>query len=255
MHAIKYLAGVAAKPLSLALLLALAGLLLYLSRRRRFAAWLFSSGAVVAYLGSTPLVANALLRPLERAYPPLQDNAQVAVPAIVVLDSIYSPRDGIPVTGAIDSEGVVRLVEGVRLWLRLDRGHVDHVRLVLSGGAPLGESGPAVGYTRLALDLGVPRTSIIALPDALDTAEEARNVVRALGAAPFLLVTSAYHMPRAMRLMRREGAHPIPAPTGQLLGTGAISWGTVLPSEEALRRSERALHEYMGIAAVSLRLD
>ncbi len=77
---------------------------------------------------------------------PLQEIA-----AVVVLGSSYQPRDGIPVTAALDPDGVVRLVEGVRL-LR----HFHAQRLVLSGD-PLDRPASATGYTRLARDLGVPK--------------------------------------------------------------------------------------------------
>jgi len=65
-------------------------------------------------------------------------------------------------------------------------------------------------------------------------------------------VTSAYHMPRAVRLMQLAGAHPIPAPTGQLaprqLDFGALAW---IPRSGSLHKTERALHEYMGLAIVN----
>ena len=67
----------------------------------------------------------------------------------------------------------------------------------------------------LADDLGVdvPRADVLGTP--LDTAQEARAIAALIGRAPFILVTSAYHMPRAMRLMLQAGLDPIPAPTGQ----------------------------------------
>jgi uncharacterized SAM-binding protein YcdF (DUF218 family) len=87
------------------------------------------------------------------------------------------------------------------------------------------------------------------LNKGLDTAQEARAVAVQLGTAPFLLVTSAAHMPRAMRQMKRAGAQPIPAPTGQLTGRPR-GWDSWLPSSAGLGRTERALHEYLGLAAL-----
>jgi uncharacterized SAM-binding protein YcdF (DUF218 family) len=69
---------------------------------------------------------------------------------------------------------------------------------------------------------------------------------------PFLMVTSAYHMPRAMRLMERKGAHPIPAPTGQRVNESArAGWRSLLPTADGLRKTDRALHEYLGFAAIA----
>jgi len=63
-------------------------------------------------------------------------------------------------------------------------------------------------------------------------------------------------MPRAMRLMRRAGTHPIPAPTGQILRAqhAAERFG-LIPGSRGLRKTETALHEYLGLAAIGLRVD
>ena len=90
------------------------------------------------------------------------------------------------------------------------------------------------------------------LPGSLDTSEEALHVARLMGSTPFLLVTSAYHMRRAMKLMQRAGAQPIAAPTGYLARNRRLGWDMVVPSSNALRRTERALHEYQGLLAIAL---
>ena len=63
---------------------------------------------------------------------------------------------------------------------------------------------------------GVPREQIITLDLPKDTEEEAAAVKQAIGDAPFLLVTSASHLPRAMIFFQQEGLNPLPAPANQL---------------------------------------
>lgn len=58
---------------------------------------------------------------------------------------------------------------------------------------------------RVAQSLGVPREQIITLDLPKDTEEEAAAVKQAIGDAPFLLVTSASHLPRAMIFFSRKG--------------------------------------------------
>jgi uncharacterized SAM-binding protein YcdF (DUF218 family) len=91
---------------------------------------------------------------------------------------------------------------------------------------------------------------------ARDTDQEARDIVAVLGHSPFILVTSAYHMPRAMRLMLRAGANAVPAPTGQIVHAqhGAELLG-LIPGSRGLHKTETALHEYLGLAAIGLRLN
>lgn len=249
MFILKHLFGSFATPLMMALLLGVAALLSRARGRRRVALWLASGAAAILYLGSLIAVGEALLAPLERQYPPLPADAPLRnVGAIVVLGSSYTPRGSIPVAAALDADALVRVLEGLRLARRL-----PGARLILSGGAPPGFTPGALGYAALAREFDVADASIVLLQSPLDTAAEARAVAALLDGAPFVLVTSAYHMPRAMRLMQRAGQHPIPAPTGQRVGgspgTGLHRW---LPTSTGMRDTEIALHEYLGLAAIAL---
>jgi len=233
----------------LAFLLSAVALGLRLRGRRRPTVWLLGSAAALVYLGATSPVSDALLGPLERQYPPLhQERLALPIHYVVVLGSGYAPRDDVPVTAALDEEALVRIVEGVRLLRRLGTA-----RLIVSGGAPPGRTGSALGYARLARDLGVRDESLVVLSDPLDTNTEAHAIVTVLGASPFILVTSASHMPRAVRLIERAGGHPIAAPTGQqVLRMTADSWRGLLPTAFSLHKTERALHEYLGLAALNM---
>jgi uncharacterized SAM-binding protein YcdF (DUF218 family) len=248
MQFVKEIVATATAPLACGFLIAVAGAIVRLFGWRRVATVLWLAAASLVYLSAIAPVADALLVPLEGRYRPLGDMRSLPrVGYIVVLGSSYAPRDGIPITAALEGDGLARIAEGVRL-MRLIGG----ARLVVSGGAPDPEVASAIGYAKFAVDLGVDEGSIVKLDQPLDTAEEARSVAALVGNAPFILVTSAYHMPRAVRLMELAGAHPIPAPTGQLAPLrpdfGIRAW---VPRVASLRKTERAIHEYMGLAIVN----
>jgi uncharacterized SAM-binding protein YcdF (DUF218 family) len=248
---LKLVATIVCNPELIGTILACTGWVLWRRHRRRLGKWLMATGAALAYLASTSLVGNALIAPLEDQYPPFEPTQAIGVHDIVVLGSGYDPHDGIPVTGALDADGLARIVEGVRL-ARL----YPEARLLVSGGALQGFARPAVGYAQMAAELGIQSSALVVMDRALNTAGETRDVNALLGQAPFILVTSAYHMPRAMYLMRRAGTHPIPAPTGQLLRVqhAAERFG-ILPGSRGLHKTEAALHEYWGLAAAALRID
>ena len=117
MTVLKATASVLGSPLLLALILAGLGLWIMRGTRARTGAWTTFSGIVLAYLASTALVGNALLMPLETQYPALEVTQALDVHDIVVLGSGYEPHDHIPVTAALDSDGLARIAEGVRLAL------------------------------------------------------------------------------------------------------------------------------------------
>jgi uncharacterized SAM-binding protein YcdF (DUF218 family) len=169
---------------------------------------------------------------------------------VVVLGSWYGPRGDIPLTAAFDADGLARIVEGIRLHRR-----IPDSRLIVSGGPVPGRGGRAAahGYATLAMQLGVPADRLIILDRAPDTSTEAQYIAGRTRGEQFLLVTSSEHMARAMRLMKRVGANPIPAPA--TIRPGGLQWGDFRPDSNGLRGSEAAIHEYMGLAAIALGLN
>ena len=96
-----------------------------------------------------------------------------------------------------------RVVEGIRLWK-----HLPNTCLVLSGG----REGDAVAMRMLPFEMGVSPDALIIDTKAFDTADEARMLGEIVGNRPFAMVTSAYHIPHAMRLFRNVGLIPVAAP-------------------------------------------
>lgn len=250
MLALKMALGAWLMPLPFSLALICCGLLLRVWGGRRSSAALITAGAVVAFAAATGPIADALLRPLEARYHAIAD-ATALKPAprfVVVLGSGYRPRVGLSITAELDAIGTVRLAEGIRLLRQL-----PGAQLVLSGGPIRGEPPVAQGYARAAAALGVPADAVIVIDTPRDTVEEIRAIRARVGDAPMLLVTSAAHMPRAMRYAARAGLRAVAAPTGNLADPEprARTWIPV-PSGTALRRTETALHEYLGLLALEL---
>ncbi|MGC6486025.1 MAG: YdcF family protein, partial [Planctomycetota bacterium] len=71
------------------------------------------------------------------------------------------------------------------------------------------------------------------------------------GVKKVLLVTSAWHMPRAVEAARRFGLEPVPAPTGFREGVFA-SWRSFVPHWNGLRDTALAMHEWGGRVAYAL---
>lgn len=247
---LKKLIGTLVMPLPLALLLSVAGGLLLALRHRKAEGLLVILALLGISLASWGPVADALLSPLESRYPPLLDaSGHPEAVAVVVLGSGYSPVPGLPVTSQLSATALVRLAEGIRLYRQLPGAH-----LILSGGAVYGSGASAHGYARAARGLGVPASDLVLLDTPRDTAAEARAVRDLLGTKqPFILVTSAAHMPRAIRHFKVEGLNPVPAPTRyRSLREDRFRLRYWVPSARQLRKTERALYEYMGMLAVGL---
>jgi uncharacterized SAM-binding protein YcdF (DUF218 family) len=253
MFALKQFVGAWLMPLPVAVLLLIAAVLCRALTWRRTATTLWVTAVCVAALSTLGCVGNGVLWLLEARYAAVTDVSRIpqSLEYVVVLGSGYRPRDGIPVTAALDATAVVRIAEGVRLFRQL-----PDASLILSGGS-VGDHPPsAEGYRTLAAAWGVPLQSIVLMDDVVDTAAEIRSLRDRVGDSTVLLVTSASHMPRALEYCSRYGVRALAAPTGHLAEPPS-TWGLrgwLLPSGVHLRKTETALHEYVGLLAMRLGL-
>jgi len=231
-------------PINIMLLLLL-GLLL----RKRFAR--LANGVLVVALSlllllSMPLIADSFCRQLESGYPPLSPErvAGLQADAIVVLAGGWR---GAPEYGGdtVNDFSLQRLTYGV--WLHRRSG----VPLALSGGSVYGQM--EMGEADMMAQ--VLREDFALQPRWVEnrsrnTAENARNTVALLEQSAvrrIVLVTSAFHMARAVPEFEAQGVEVIPAPMGFLAGPEYRFRAHLLfPSAKALRNSYLGLHEWLG---------
>lgn len=229
-------------PLPFLLLAIGAGLiLLWFSRFQKTGKVMISAGWLALFLLSLQPVADGLLRPIESRYPTWQETRKVDY--IVVLGGGYTWNPEWAPSSNLISNSLPRLNEGIRLW-RANPGS----KLIFTGAPALTNPvSTAEAGARVAESLGVPRADIITLEQPKDTEEEALAVKRAIGNAPFLLVTSASHLPRAMIFFQRVGLDPLPAPANQLAIDSPLNpWEYALPSPVWLMHSDRVGYETLG---------
>ena len=188
---------------------------------------------------------NMLLSDVEQQYPsfkiePNEGCNSLGIKYVVVLAGGHILDPKIPITGQFCYEGLVRLIEGIRLYKKC-----PGVKLILSGGIGKCTSiTDAELMADLAFDLGVPREDIILEKESMSTEDEAKLLKPVLMNEKFLLVTSASHMPRSMGLFRKLGMNPIPAPTGHLVKQyrDNISF---MPSVSNLKKSQTVFYEIL----------
>lgn len=227
----------------------LAGALALLGRRRL--------AKIVALLGiahtvvlSMPPVADLLMQGLEHE---ARLAAQAAAPccydSIVVLGGAMLPALPPYFPEPSLTEASDRVWQAARLYRR---GVAP--RILVSGGSVLLEEGRATTSEAEAMrvflvDLGVPREAIVEEGKALNTIQNIALVRELVKDKPVALVTSAYHMPRALMLARRAGLEVGAFPVDwRAAPEGHSDWENWMPSATALQTSGQALWEYMALA-------
>jgi uncharacterized SAM-binding protein YcdF (DUF218 family) len=241
-------------PLSLcAAMIACGLLLLCFSQKQRIGKALVAFGLILLIISSYEGVSGRILRTLESQYPPInlsrviahQDRgtAEGSVKWIVVLAGGVAGDASLPYQLQISHHSRIRLIEGIRLY-RMIPGS----KIILTGG--IGFDGPpeATTLSRVAMELGVSRADMVLEVESRDTKDHPFYVRDIVHDDPFILVTSAFHMPRAVKLFAKQGLFPIPAPAGQWTPPMQF-WSLVnfFPSAAGMRLAELAYHEYMGL--------
>lgn len=232
-------------PLSLALLIA--GLALLMAKRRKTAMVFIGIGIGILLFFGYAVFTKPVLYSLERSYAPLiveQINPKTRdqIRYVVVFGSGHVSDPDLPKTSQIGGSSLYRLVEGVRLY-RLLPGS----KLVITGGMIPDPVTNARVVSDVAHQIGIPVQDTIIEERPSDTVEEARVLQGLLGGAPFVLVTSAAHMKRAVKIFQDFGMRPVPAPTDFIIKNrpgGAIE--SLLPNCGNLWISQRVIYEWLG---------
>lgn len=217
--------------------------------------WPVISALTFLWILSTPLTSEVLWRGLEWPY---QRRTAVGVlqharpEAVVVLGTGRHPAPG-PARASewIDAD---RFFAGLEAYSHLSMNG-EASRLIFTGGWwPTMPSLPPEGdvLRERAVALGIPPEAVVSTNKVRNTADEAKVVAAMLPAgSTVLLVTSAFHMPRAQRLFQRRGLSVLPFPVDfQATGTWAGNpWRNPLnfvPTAKGMQSSSRAIREVIG---------
>ena len=238
-------------PVPLVLELLIAGvLLLWFTRRQILGKALVTAGMLLLLLEGFGVLSQFALSRLENMYSPvaIREARDAGVKWVVVLAGGSSENGALPVTSQLAPETQVRVNEGIRIL----RG-LPGARLIVSGGRVFGAVPAAELMERLAVELGVSPKALVREDRSRDTGEQAVFIGPLVKNEPFVLVTSAYHMPRAMALFRARGMSPIAAPTGHYASSpGGPDLFDFFPRADQLSLSEIVAHELLGLLAFQL---
>lgn len=239
--------GFIAIPSNLVISLGLCGALLLLTRYARAGRRLaVASLLLLAVLGFSP-IGNALIIPLEQRFPSW-DAARGAPAGIVVLGGAISPD----ISAERDAVALNEAAERVTIVAELARRYPD-ARIVFSGGTGAliySEGIEAEFARRLFESFGIARERILLEQRSRNTVENAlfsKDIAQPKAGERWLLVTSAYHLPRAVGVFRKAGfaveAYPVDWRTR---GTQDVL-RPFFTLGDGLRRTDTAAREWVGL--------
>jgi uncharacterized SAM-binding protein YcdF (DUF218 family) len=247
-------------PLGMACVFLFAAILVW--KKRKFSKILILLALATLFIGGNRYLANSMARSLEWQYNTL--DPVHAVDLIVVLGGATEPEMTPRPMAEVNAAGD-RIIYAAKLY----QEHPE-ARLLLSGGniefLDHSDSTPARDMADLLKLMGVPETAMILQDQSQNTYEDALyscEKIKAAGYKNIVLVTSAMHMPRSMKLFEKQGCTVIAAPTDYTITE--IAWQktwqpsfeefiiNLVPSYSNLSQVTKSMKEYIGMFTYRLK--
>ena len=214
----------------------------YKKLRQKTLALLIFSVTFAFYLISTNLVAGFLIGSLEETYsPPEKFEGDVIV---VLGGGAFADVPDIDGEGALCAAPSSRLLTALRLYKKTG------APILLSGGQVYEDSGAEAKIAkRTLISLGVPEKDIIVEDKSVNTTQNARFSAKIMREKNFkqpILVTSAFHMRRAMLNFKNMGYECVPAPCDYMASRRRIfHYAKLRPQSESLYMSVTVFQELL----------
>ena len=202
-------------------------------------------GLIVLVVCSLPIFSNRLIAYLEHNYQ-LKNISEVdTADAIVVLSGMVRTIQTNEVLSYEFGESVDRIFAGIDLFKENKAPS-----LILTGGKmPWSIGKPEGEYLRdEAIKYGVPRKNILLTENVQNTDQEAKSVKKILtiDAPKVILVTSAFHMPRAQKVFEAVGIRIVPFPVDFRNASSKLTFMHFMPSARSIWETSFFVKEMIG---------
>jgi len=195
-------------------------------------------------------IGNALVLPLEQRFASrIPEPPPSRITGIIILGGfedgwVTAGRGGLAL-----NEAAERLTESVRT-----ARHLPDAKIVFTGGVGDLFTGAdaGAGVRKYLEDAGIASDRIVIEKDSRDTYENAvftRRLLKPAAQDRWLLVTSAYHMPRAVGAFRRAGFDVIPFPVDFRTRDARDLFRPFGNVAAGLQRADLAVQEWLGLMA------
>ena len=242
--------GVLLLPTNFLIVLAALGIALLVTRFAARGRALGTASILLLALFGFSSLGNLLLYPLEARFPPW-DAARGAPDGIVVLGGPINPDLSAERSTAVFSGGADRLIAAAALAHRY-----PNARLIYSGGNAnllAGDASKEADYAAAVFEsLGIAKQRLTMERRSRNTSENAefsKAIAAPKAGERWLLVTSAYHMPRAIGVFRKLGFAVEPYPADWRTGSAPGLLSSSVFASDGLGNADTAIREWMGLVA------
>lgn len=219
------------------------------AKRKRVA---FRTAFALLLFFTNPFISSKLLSLYE--VPPAQLAPSQTFNAGILLGGMVSYNEA-------DDRGYFNSVSDrfIQTALLYKQGRISNIIVAAGNGYLTQNHFSEAGFIKAKLvDLGIPGDKIYTDNESRNTAQNAENTKHVADSAhlagPYLLISSAMHLPRAARVFRKAGLDPVLYPCDFLARETRNNFfeDYLLPSSRALNRWEHFLKELLGTLTYSI---
>ena len=202
-------------------------------------------GILIFLICSLPILSNNLIYYLEKDYQPIDVSKIEDANAVVVLSGMVSTIKKNDNFFYEFNDSIDRILKGVELIKENKASYLILTRGILpwSNGKPEGEV-----LKDFALKLGIEKEKIILTNNVQNTDQEAKAIKKLFTSddQKIILITSAFHMPRAKKIFEAAKIKTIPFPVDFRSSSGNFTLLDLIPSASAFRNTSHFIREVQG---------
>jgi uncharacterized SAM-binding protein YcdF (DUF218 family) len=216
--------------------------------QKRWGKWLTLVSFIMLWLLSISPVRNILTSSLEYQYPAYSFNQTLPNNTAIILlgNGIQEKAPDYQGKDSLTRFGMMRTIYAAQIAKQTG------LPIYATGGTPLKERATSESSVmkQWLINLGIDEAHIHEEDQANTTWENAvftNKILQEQNINHIILVTSAWHMPRAVWCFEQQGLNVTPAPTDYLTDLADNDIRSFLPHWDRLADSGHALHEYLGL--------
>lgn len=239
-----------ATPSNLLLSLILLGLILaMIGRLRRIGLGLALAATLATIAFGLLPIASYIMIPLEERFPPFRDDGR-PIDGIILLGGSVEAADSVARRSIVVNESAERVLDTLHLAKRYQRTRI----LISGGGGTVFGDGTAEApiIASFMTNLGVNPDRIIVEDRSRTTYENAiysAELAKPQEGERWLLVTSAWHMPRAVGVFEKAGFPVVPYPVDYRTRGSIADQRPFAFISDGLRRLDVGVKEWAGLVA------
>jgi len=228
------------------LVLLISGLTFFILRKKAGRVLIVIAIVFYYFFSITP-IADLVISPLENQYKNKEQRLSDIENIVLLIGGVK--KGDLPASSKLAESSLFRTVKAVEIYFQAEHKPT----IIISGSDPISSSSrPAEEIAKFIQSFNISKENILLEEKSKNTYQSAQEIKKIIGDESFILITSAYHLPRSVYIFRKMGLDPIPVPA-DFRAEGNYNILDFFPDPQNLRKCNLAFHEYFGLLYYKMR--